>query len=374
MPTNYKTIEEAGDIKGKKVLLRLDLNVPLVGDEIRDDFRIKQALPTISLLKKKGARTIIISHLDNSDTFSLGRVASYINKIIPLAFVKKLDELTKVVPTMKDGDVMMFENLRLNSGEKENDSVFANELSRVADIFVNDAFSVCHREHASIVSLPRLLPSYAGPLLDREIRELSKSFNPSHPFLFILGGAKFDTKIPLIQKFLDIADNVFVGGALANDVFKDHGFEIGRSLTSKLPPAFLGISRNPRLIVPPDVVVASPEMTENRLPQKVGPEDKIMDAGPQTIAMLSDLLSEAKFVLWNGPLGDYEKGFDKGTKDLANAIAESSATSIIGGGDTVAVVSKMGILDKFTFVSTGGGAMLDFLAKGTLPGIEALKN
>jgi phosphoglycerate kinase len=374
MPLAFKKITDEKDLRGKRVLLRLDLNLPVVGTEVRDDFRVRRSLPTLQFLKDAGAKTIIVSHLENEFTDSLSRIASHLAKFIPIkAFVTKLDDAHAVVDSMKEGEIIMIENLRSNLGEKANDPVFAGRLASLADIYVNDAFAVCHRSHASIVSVPKLLDSYAGPLLAEEIEELSKAFNPKRPFLFILGGAKFDTKLPLIEKFMNIADYVFIGGALANDVFKEKGFEVGRSTVSDAQINLKHIEMNPKLILPSDVVVATPLSKQTKPPESVGPDETIMDSGPQTISELSDLLHEVQFVLWNGPLGNYEKGFFQGTEDLARAIAESSARSIIGGGDTIAAIDKMGLLDKFSFVSTGGGAMIEFLAQGTLPGIEALK-
>lgn len=375
MQTTFKKISDVKDIKGKRILLRVDFNVPIVGEEVRDDFRIQRTLPTIQMLSAAGAKVIVIAHLESDLTDSLGRVATYISKSIPLkAFVTDIKAAPTVVDSMQNGEVIMLENLRKNAGEKANDLAFAKELAELADIYVNDAFSVSHRSHASIVSIPKFLPSYAGPLLAKEVEELSKSFNPSRPFLFVLGGAKFDTKLPLIEKFLAIADYVFVGGALSNDIFKEKGYEMGRSLVAKQRINLRHIERNPKLIVPTDVVVASGVTKDVRTPESLGIDESILDAGPQTISSLSDLLSEVSFVLWNGPLGDYEHGYSEGTEGLAKAIVASNAKSIIGGGDTIAVISKAGLLDKFSFISTGGGAMLEFLAKGTLPGIEALAN
>jgi len=374
MPTTFKKITDEKNLRGKRVLLRLDLNVPIVGDEVRDDFRIKRSLPTLQFLHDAGAKVIIISHLESELTDSLSRIASYISRFMPLkAFVTDFESAPVVVSTMQDGEVIMLENLRKNPGEKANDPVFAARLAHLADIYVNDAFAVSHREHASIVSIPKFVNSYAGPLLATEIEELSKAFNPAHPFLFILGGAKFDTKLPLIEKFIDIADYVFVGGALANDIYKEKGYEVGQSLVAKARINLKHIEMSPRLMVPSDVVTTSAASREVKSPDQIGVDEKIMDAGPQSIGELEDLLNDIKFVLWNGPLGDYEKGFSEGTENVARAITNSGATSIIGGGDTIAVVANMGLLEKFSFASTGGGAMVEFLAQGTLPGIEALK-
>lgn len=375
MQTQFKRLSDLKDLKGKKVLLRLDLNVPIVGDEVRDDFRIRRSIPTLEMLRAAGAKTVVASHLESELTKSLSRVASYINMSVPIkAFVSKLEDAPGAIAAMEDGDVVMLENLRLDPGEKANDPVFAGRLAHLADIYVNDAFAVSHREHASIVSVPRLIPSYAGPLLAEEAEELSKAFNPEKPFVFILGGAKFDTKLPLIEKFLRIADYVFVGGALANDVFKEKGYEVGVSLVSKRPVSLKHIESDPKLVLPSDVVVANALEKAVKSPDSLGAEDNILDAGPRTVSELSDLMSGAAFVLWNGPLGDYEKGYWEGSEALAKAIVESGARSVVGGGDTIAVLAKYGLLEKFSFVSTGGGAMLEFLAKGTLPGIDALRS
>lgn len=374
MQTAFKKIKEVKDLKGKRVILRLDLNVPIIGDDVRDDFRIRRSLPTIQFLQEQGAKVIIISHLESEFVKSLGRVATYLGRFTPIkAFVTKMEDAKAVVYSMQDGEVVMLENLRLDPGEKENSSVFAGRLASLGDIYVNDAFAVSHREHASVVSIPHFLPSYAGPLLAQEVEELSKAFNPPHPFLFILGGAKFDTKLPLVEKFINIADYIFVGGALANDIFKEKGYEVGNSLVAPARINLKHMEKNPKVIIPTDVIVSNPLAKDIKSPETVGFDDTILDAGPRTITDLSDLLTDVEFVLWNGPLGDYEKGFSQGTENLAKAIVDSGVQSIVGGADTIAVVSKLGLLDKFSFVSTGGGAMLDFLAKGTLPGIEALK-
>lgn len=369
-----RKIGDQKNLRGKRVLLRLDLNVPIVDGEVRDDFRIKRSLETVNFLRAEGAKLIIMSHLESETVKSLERIAAYLQQFVPVkAFVTHLDDAPGVVSAMSEGEVIVLENLRQNPGEKENNPVFASKLAGLGELYVNDAFAVSHRAHASIVSVPKLLPAFAGFLMAQEIERLSEAFNPSRPFLFVLGGAKFDTKLPLVEKFLGIADYVFVGGALSNDVFKEKGFEIGQSMVSKTHVNLRHIEANPRLIVPVDVVAASLSTREVKGAEAVSPDDKIMDAGPKTIGELTDILAEAQFVLWNGPLGDYEKGFSEGTEALARALVESGVKTVIGGGDTIAVISKAGILDKFSFVSTGGGAMLQFLAEGTLPGIEVLK-
>jgi len=374
MKTKFNKIEDIGDIKGKRIIVRLDLNVPIINGEVRDDFRIKSSLPTLQFLKDKGARVIVISHIESEERDSLEIVSKYISNFIKVkSFIKKIDEAKVVVNSMQEGELVIFENLRLDPGEKNNDINFAKKIADLGELFVNDAFAVSHRKHASIVSLPKLLPSFAGFLMAKEIENLSEAFNPVKPFLFILGGAKFSTKLPLVNKFLEIADNVFVGGALANDIFKSKGLEIGQSLVTKDFVDLQSIIVNQKLVTPIDVVVFDGQNKTEKDPSSVLKSDNILDAGAKTISMLEKMISESSFVLWNGPVGDYEKGFSLASEKIAKAIIDSDAKSVIGGGDTVALVSKCGFLDKFSFVSTGGGAMLDFLAEGTLPGIEALQ-
>jgi phosphoglycerate kinase len=327
-------------LRDKRVLVRLDLNVPVENGKVMDDFRIIASLPTLTYLHEKGARIIVIAHCEanRGESCSLDAATAELKKHFP--------------------DIEVKPNLRDHAGEKDNDKAFAEELAALGDLYVNDAFSVSHREHASIVGVPALLPSYAGLQLEKEVATLQKAFNPQHPFVFILGGAKFETKIPLIEKFLDKADTVFVGGALANDLLKASGVDVKKSFVSAEAPDLTAYANHPKIIPVTDMVWDN---------------DMIVDIGAETIAKLCEKIKEAKFVIWNGPLGFTEKGFDEATKRVAQAITESEAESIIGGGDTLAALKDSGYLEKFTFVSTGGGATLDFLAKGTLTGIEALR-
>jgi 3-phosphoglycerate kinase len=273
---------------------------------------------------------------------------------------------------MKNGDVVLLENLRFYEGEKNNDMAFARQLASFGDMYVNEAFPSSHREHASIFSVPKLIPSYAGLQLEKEVEHLSRTFNPPRPFVFILNGAKFETKLPLLKKFLEIADTVFVGGALANDFFKQKGYELGTSLVSAGNIDLSQYASNTKLLLPIDVM---DEKKQIWLPEGFPKDGKIVDAGPKTMAMLKEKIAGARFVLWNGTIGLYELGYNKGTEDLAKCIAENTKRglmSVVGGGDTVAALEDMKLTQDFTFVSSGGGAMLDFLAKGTLPGIQAL--
>lgn len=369
-----KSIEEIGEIKGKKILVRADFNVPVVDSIVQNDFRIRKALPTFNFLLEKGATLILISHIENDEDDSLKPVAdALLNLSFPVKFLPQsnMEEIKSAVTD--DGGVFLLENIRRFEGEKKNDELFAKELASLAQIYVNEAFPVCHREHASIVGVPKFLPSYAGFMLSEEVRRLSEAFHPTHPFLFILGGAKFKTKEPLITKFLEIADDVFVGGALGNDFFKAKGFDVGGSITSgKIPPEEL--VNNPKLMIPKDVVVrASDDRHVVRKPQEIMRQEIVSDAGPETLEILQKKIMDARMILWNGPLGFYEKGFDMATKEVARMLAKSRAKSIVGGGDTVAAIESLGVSDRLSFISTGGGAMLEFLAKGGLPGIDALQ-
>ncbi len=377
MISGIKGLKEAGELKGKKVIARLDLNVPIEDGRITDDFRILKLLPTLEYLRQEGAISLVISHLDAKDE-SMKTVADYLEKRFPVIFITDIlgDEAKSRIAEARDGEVILFENIRKYPEEEKNDRQFAEQIASLGDLYLNEAFPVSHREHASVVGIPQFLPHYAGFQLEKEIEELSKSDNPEHPFLFILGGAKFDTKLPLIEKFLNKADYCFVAGALSNDFFRAKGWDVGTSLVDNTD-FDRSLLENSKLILPEEVLVKSSQGILAKSPAELNPDDKIVDAGPATIAKLQKLIQKSKMILWNGPLGYYEDGFDQPTKDLAGMIAErtkeGAAVSIIGGGDTVAAIESLGLENQFTFVSTGGGAMLDFLLCDTLPGIEALK-
>ncbi len=366
-------IRTARNLKGARVLLRLDLNEPLARGRVLDDFRIRRSIPTIKFLKKKGARVIILAHEDHAKG-TLRAVSERLNRFTRVSFeASPVSLLRDIGSFMKNGSAVLLENIRRYAGEEKNSVSFARTLARMGDVYVNDAFSVCHRTHASVVSLPRFLPSYSGLLMHEEIAHLSLALSPKHPFVFILGGAKFSTKMPLIKKYLQVADSVFVGGALSNNFYKVMGMEIGRSHVENPGTALLPLLKNEKLILPSDVRVVGRKGERVVRPGEVSVSDCISDAGDETVRELSQLVARARLVVFNGPLGNYEEGFDKGTNMLLSAIGESRATSIVGGGDTLDLIGQLGIEKKFTFVSTGGGAMIEFLAKGTLPGIEALK-
>jgi phosphoglycerate kinase len=352
-----KSIKSLKNIKNKTALVRVDFNVPIKNGKVTDDFRIQKAVKTIKFLQNKGAKVILISHLGKDGKESLAPVAKSLRKYI-----------TK--------NITLLENIRQYSGEEKNDAKFAKELARLGDFYVNDAFSVSHRKHASVVGIPKYLPSYAGFQLEEEIKNLSKVFkNSKHPFLFILGGAKFSTKMPLLKKYLKIADYIFVGGVLMDDFIKSEGFEVGKSLVDKTKGLGLEkILKNKKLILPIDVLVLDGKKLVNKKINEIKKDETIIDIGKESVKLAESYIKKSKLILWNGPMGKYEvKGGDTATRKMLKSLASSKAETIIGGGDIVSVESKMKLEKKLSFVSTGGGATLDFLANGTLPGIQALK-
>lgn len=374
MAKKIRTITELKNIRGKRVLVRVDFNVTIVKGKIMDDFRIKAALPTIEFLQQKGAKIILISHLGEKGE-SLTPVSKELKKYLAHIFVSNTDgeKAYGILNTMKDGDVVLLENLRQNPGEVKNDPKFVKGLATLADIYVNDAFSVSHRKHASIIGLPKYLPAYAGFQMVAEIRALSGAMEkPKRPLLFILGGAKFLTKMPLVKKYLAKADYVFISGALANDFFKAQGYAVGKSLTSGTVPGIKTLLAKKNLFLPVDVITSSGKKRVVKLPEAVSKNDVIADIGPMSVALLELLVGKSKTVLWNGPMGKYEDGFAGATETILQTLANSRAETIVGGGDTVALVSKLKLGNKLSFVSTGGGATLDYLAHSTLPGIKAL--
>ena len=368
------------ELKGKYVLLRLDLNVPVDNNQVVNAYRIDRAIPTIDFLREKEAKIIIIAHTESESNMSLLPVAHYLNGFFKVDFCQTYFNAIAIdmIAKLEDRGILLFENLRMNAEEKENNADFAKKLSQMAEIYIDDAFGAMHRKHASIVGVPEFIPHYGGLLLKQEIESLSKVFNPNKPFLFILAGAKFDTKLPLIKKYLDRADHVFVAGALSNNIFKEKGFEVGTSLVTDGDFGIKEMLDNPKFLYPVDLSVQKPDGTvEFKDPSEVKSDEYIADVGPKTIEKLTELILQSKTVVWNGPLGNYEKGFKDKTEELARVIMkateEGKIESIIGGGDTLASINVDEFEHGFSFVSTGGGAMLDYLVNETLPGIEALE-
>ncbi len=373
-----KSITSLPSLKGARVLVRVDYNVPIVGSRIRDARRITSSFDTIDVILKKGGTPVLLAHLGDS-AGTLRPVATFLSKAYKTVFVTH-DVTDPYIHTILDavpkGTVVLLENIRRYGQEEKNDAAFAKTLAKLGQYYINDAFSVSHRKHASIVGLPKYLPAYAGMQLQKEIAALSAVLkNKKHPFVFILGGAKFDTKIPLLKRFVDLADSVVIAGAILNNFYKVAGFPVGKSVVEGgYDKPIKALLANEKVLLPPDCLVARKAKTATITPDEVEKDDVIVDIGPQSIELIAKKIMKAKLVVWNGPTGWYERDFTKGTVALAKAAIASKAHTVIGGGDTGAVVEK--ILkgeQKNIFISTGGGATLDYLANGTLPGIAALK-
>ena len=342
-----------------------------------DNYRVEKAAPTLKWLSGHGASVIVTAHLGRNPEDSLAPVLEELQKIIPeTKFVNDVvgSEAKKAVDSLKDGEVLLLENVRSNEGEKKNDPDFAKALASLADIYVDDAFGATHRSHASMVGVPEHIPGYAGLLVEREVEELSKGLDPVSPALFILGGAKFETKEPLLEAILSWYDTIFIGGALANDFLKAEGFGVGQSLVSDGAESAKILMESGKILLPVDVVVESKGEVHIKRVDSVQKDDKIVDIGPETVTELGMKIAHAKSILWNGPLGYYEGGYMKSTEEVAQLVADVEGYSIIGGGDTVAAIRELDLEAHVNFVSTGGGAMLEYLTKGELPAIDALIN
>ena len=370
-------ISEVSDLKGKYVLVRSSLNVPIDNGEIRNHFRIIRSLPTIEWLIKAEARVILCSHLGREKENTLQPVFEYLQKTLATKVLFSPEvcgaAAKNVRDELEDGEVLVLENVRRDPRETQNDADFARCLADLADIYVNDAFESSHREHASLAAVTEYLPSYFGHSFALEYEKLSGAMTPEHPSLFILGGAKFETKLPLVEKFLEIYDHVLIGGALAHDFYKARGLEVGTSLVSDIDLVGNPIVNHPKIILPADVIVQGKDgQVRTTLVEDVQPDEMIVDAGPGTIQTLELFCRNAKTILWNGPLGNYEAGFADQTLACAKLVAESPAHTVVGGGDTTAAIESLNNHDKYSFISTAGGAMLTFLELGTLPAIEVI--
>lgn len=380
---NVRCIDELTDaeLRGKRVLLRADLNVPLdAHKKVADVFRIQKSWKTVTYLRERGARIIVASHIGRDPEESIEPVAIALKEFGNVVFIRDITghAAKSAVQVMKDGEVVLLENLRQDPRETENDEAFARELASLAELYVDDAFAAAHRAHASIVGVPKFLPGYIGLLMKDELQAADAARSPAHPSLAILGGAKFETKAPLVKLLLEKYDGFFLTGALANDVFKARGLPTGRSLISKELPSE-DILSNARLIVPVDVTTETSDgQAHVKKLDEVSTDDKIVDVGPDTVDLLAPHIKAAKFILWNGPTGVYEEGYNAYTHQIARLVADAHAGGaqvVLGGGDTVAAVEGSGVSEeKLGFLSTGGGAMLEYLLKGNLPGIEALSH
>ncbi|MEK7133663.1 MAG: phosphoglycerate kinase [Patescibacteria group bacterium] len=374
-----KCIDEvpAGELRGKRVFLRTILNLPLNADgSVGDVFRLKRGFPTVEYLVKNGAKVIIAGYFGRKGE-SMRPVAEALQKLAPEIKIyfsgTSFAQAPAEAAALKEGECLVLENTRRDPGEEANDPTFAKLLASTADIFVGDSLPDAHRNYASNVGIAKLLPAYAGFLMRDEVANLSVARTPEHPSIAILGGAKFETKAPLIKLLLEKYDHVFITGALANDVFKARGLPVGRSLISKELPGE-DILSNLHFLAPIDVTTETSDgQARVKKPEEVQPDDKIVDIGPDTVAMLAPHIAGAKFILWSGPTGMYENGYIHYTQGIAELISKSSAKKVIGGGDTIAAIERSGIpQENLGFLSTGGGAMLEYLLKGTLPAIEVL--
>jgi len=390
MALSKKTIDDI-DVAGKRVLVRCDFNVPLDGQQITDDRRITEALPTIKTLRDRHAIVILASHLGRpkgvTPEFSLAPVAKRLSKLLNQHVELLPDcvgaEVDESVAEAKPGDVLLLENVRFHKEEEANDPEFAKQLASLAEVYVNDAFGTAHRAHASTEGVARLLPAVAGYLIGKEMKYLDEALdNPRRPFVAILGGSKVKDKIGVIENLLPKVDKLLIGGGMVFTFFKAQGKEIGKSLldegSQEYAMRLLNANRD-KIVLPTDVVVA-PELKEDAATQVVStdliPADQIgADIGPESAQAFGRLIRSAGTVIWNGPMGVFEmKPFEAGTRAVADAMAESSAITIVGGGDSAAAVEKFGVADKVTHVSTGGGASLEFLEGKELPGIAALQD
>jgi phosphoglycerate kinase len=388
-----RTIRDV-DVQGKRVLVRVDFNVPIENGKVLDDWRLRATLPTIRYLTERGAKVILLSHLGRpkgkrDEQFSLRPVAQRLSELLgqPVQFADDCvgEVAEQGVARLQAGEVLLLENLRFHAGEEANDDSFAQQLARLGDVFVNDAFGAAHRAHASVHAITKFLPSYAGLLMEREVTHLSRLLEaPEKPFVAVLGGAKVSDKIGVIRNLLTKVDALLIGGAMAFTFLKAQGYETGKSLVEAdkldLANALLGEAREKgvELVLPVDVAVAESDAEDAAtqvVPVTSIPADKAgYDIGPETANLFAERIRTAKTVFWNGPMGRFERTpFKAGTKAIAEALAQCSGTTVVGGGETAAAAFEFGIADKVTHVSTGGGAALELLEGRELPGIAVLK-
>ena len=369
-----KPITSAGNLRGRYVLVRASLNLPVEDGVVTNEYRLRKALPTLRYLHEAGARVVVIGHIGRDPEETLKPVYEVMANYLPVQWGGEIgsEECLRRRELLGEGDILLLENTRQDERYKDTDSDYTDDIAALGEVFVFDAFPVAHREQASTVGPVAHLPSYVGLTMVEEVQKLSAVMEPTHPSLFLIGGAKFDTKMPLVEKYLELYDHVFIAGALINDVFKAKGYEVGTSLLSDADLTGAAFLESEKLLLPVDVVVEGENGTRVATIDDVQPDESMLDVGPATVAMLEPYIAEAKTILWNGPFGHYEGGFVDGTEDTAKLVAASRANSVIGGGDTVAAVEKLGLNEQFSHVSTGGGAMLQFLETGTLPVLDAL--
>ena len=388
-------LAELGDVQGRRVLVRVDLNVPINADgSVGDDTRIRAALPTLNALREGGARVILMSHLgrpkgERNMAYTLAPVAAHLEDLIsvPVAFADDcvgIDAQTAVA-ALADGGVLLLENLRFHSQEEANDPAFAAQLAALADVYVNDAFGAAHRAHASTEGVAHLLPAYAGLLMEREVSVLTSLLEePQHPFVAIVGGVKVADKIAVLERLVEVADTVLIGGAMAFTFVVAEGGEVGSSLHEDADGQAIAMRAKAKaettgceLLLPSDVLAADTFSADAAT--QVTPADAVpagwmgLDIGPAATAAYVERIRNAKTVLWNGPMGAFEMApFAAGTRAVAAAVADCAGTTVVGGGDSVAAITQFGFADQVTHVSTGGGASLELLEGRVLPGVAAI--
>lgn len=381
----FKTLNNL-KVKNKKVLVRADLNVKLKDGKVENDYRMRMILPTVDYLINAGAKVILASHLGRpigrEKKLSMAVIEPALAKVLKRKVVFAADcigsDVKKIIRETPQTQVILLENLRFYPEEEMNDADFSEELASIADIYVNEAFAVCHRRHASVVGITEYLPSAAGFLLAKEINVLTKSIeNPERPLVVIMGGVKAETKIRIVKRMLKKADKIILGGILAIIALKAKGIDIG---ASEICGIEIGNSFNvnsPKIVLPRDVVAARSEDGKNTAQEreinKINFDEKIFDIGAETAEEFIGIVKQAKTIIWNGPMGLFEDDrFSNGTKRLARAVAASGAYTVVGGGDTIAALQKFSFLDRIKHISTGGGAMLAFIEGEEMPGIDAL--
>jgi phosphoglycerate kinase len=386
------------NLKGKRVLVRVDFNVPIENGKVSDDTRIRESLPTIKKIISEGGKAILMSHLGRPKGFdpkySLKPVAEHLSSLLGLQvkFAPDCigDGVKKMVGELKEGEVLLLENVRFHPEEEKNDENFARELASLADVYINDAFGSAHRAHASTEGVARFVPETAiGYLMQKEVEYLSRAVsNPEKPYVAILGGAKVSDKIQVIKNLMEKVDAFLIGGGMANTFLKARGYEVGKSLVEEdkleLAKEILNEAerKNVKFVLPVDCVIADKFSNDANFEivdvDKVKLDWMILDIGPKTVEIFGEVLKDAKTVVWNGPMGVFEfENFAKGTFEIARILAritEKGAVTIVGGGDSASAISKAGLADKVSHVSTGGGASLEFLEGKILPGIAVIKD